>query len=241
MTGPCSRIESSVVVGIPNKQTAMDFMIAKYALNKKIHEATQKTTGPKSLKQRPSGAVGKLSQEQLDELQKQVGPSAHENSSRKKINALKDLSTQLQDAGHTETDHHRSLHHHHHRGAPNHIGKRERNSWRPSITCLNRNAKKVRKEQRSKRYIRARLVTRLAQGGYGSRCAKFVAEKEQSLLADMVEFADLPSASFDKIADRPRHRLPEQFRDAGFLQDEQPHRESQARQVDWCHGMGGAR
>ena len=62
--------------GIPNKKTAMDFMVAKNALKKKIQEAIQDSTGPKSLKERLSGAVQKLSQEQLDELQKQVGPSA---------------------------------------------------------------------------------------------------------------------------------------------------------------------
>ena len=54
---------------------------------------------------------------------------------------------------------------------------------------LEQEREKVRKEQQSKRYIRARLATRLTQGGYGSRYAKFVAEKEQSLLAELVEFA----------------------------------------------------
>ena len=77
----------------------MDFMVAKNAL-KKIQEAMQEATGPKSLKQRLSGASEKLSQEQLDELQKQVGPFG----TTKKINALKDLSTQLQDAGRTDAD-----------------------------------------------------------------------------------------------------------------------------------------
>ena len=51
-----------------------------------------------------SGAFEKLSQEQLDELQKHVDPSAHDKLITKKINALKDLSTQLQDAGRMETD-----------------------------------------------------------------------------------------------------------------------------------------
>ena len=55
----------------------------------------------------------------------------------------------------------------------------------------------MRKEQQSKRYTRARLATRLTQGRYGSRYAKVVAEEEQSLLADMVGFAELQSASFD--------------------------------------------
>ena len=42
--------------------------------------------------------------------------------------------------------------------------------------------------------MRAMFAALLTQRGYGSRYWKFVAEKEQSLLA---EFADLPSASFD--------------------------------------------
>ena len=79
-------------------------MVVKNALKKKIHEAIQEATGPKSLKQRLSGAVEKLSQEHLDELQKQVDPSAHDKLITKKINALKDLSTHLQDAGRTVTD-----------------------------------------------------------------------------------------------------------------------------------------
>ena len=58
----------------------------------------------RSLSSNASGAVEKLSEEQLDELQKQVDPSAHDKLITKKVNALKDLSTQLQDAGRTETD-----------------------------------------------------------------------------------------------------------------------------------------
>ena len=42
----------------------------------------------------PTGAVGKLAKEHLDELQKQVGPSVHDKLITKKINALNDLSTQ---------------------------------------------------------------------------------------------------------------------------------------------------
>ena len=41
-----------------------------------------------------------------------------------------------------------------------------------------------------------------------------------------------------KNADGPHHRLPEHIRDTDVLQDEQPHTESQARQVDWFHGNG---
>ena len=107
----------------------MDFMVAKNALNKKIQEAMQEATGPKSLKQRFSGAVEKLSQELLDELQKQVDPSAHD----KLINALKDLSTQLQGRWAHGDRHHRSEHHHHHEG------------WMPSIACLNRSATRCAK------------------------------------------------------------------------------------------------
>ena len=74
------------------------------ALKKKVHEAIHEAAGPKSLKRRITAAVEKLSQEQLDEFQKQVDPSAHDKFITKKINALKDLSAQLQDAGPTETD-----------------------------------------------------------------------------------------------------------------------------------------
>ena len=92
------------------------------------------------------------------------------------------------------------------------------------------------------------------QGSYGSRYAKLVAEKEQSSVADTASLADVQSASLDtpklwtkqgwpqdKDADGQHYRLQEQVRDTDFLQDEQPHRVSSTRQVDWCHGKGGAR
>ena len=177
--------------GIHHKKTATDSMVAKHALNKKIHEATQDAAGPKSLKQRLTGAVGKLSKEQLDGLQKQVDPSAHDKIVTEKINALKDLSAQLQDAGPTE------------RQTPSKspspppsqksskpYRKQERDSWRPSIACLSRNARRCATSTSQNDTFRARLATRLTQGGRGSRRANFVAEKEQSLLADVVEFAD---------------------------------------------------
>ena len=62
---------------------------------------------------------------------------------------------------------------------------------------LEQEREKVREEQHARRYIRARLATRLIHGGYGSRYAKLVGEMEQSLGADMVALADLQSASFD--------------------------------------------
>ena len=86
------------ICGIPNKKTAMDFIVAKNVLKKKIQEAMQEATGPKSLKQHLSGAVEKLSQEQLWMSSRSRWTHQHmTNSSRK------DLSTQLQD-GTTETD-----------------------------------------------------------------------------------------------------------------------------------------
>ena len=89
--------------GIPNKKTAVDFMVAENALKKKIHEAIQEATGPKSPKQRLSGVVERLSQEQLDELQKQVDFRHMTNASRKR-STLGKISRQLQHAGRTETD-----------------------------------------------------------------------------------------------------------------------------------------
>ena len=160
--------------GIHHKKTAMDFMVAKDALKKKIHEAIQEATGPKSLKQRLSGAFEKWSQEQLDELQKQVDPSAHDQLITKKMNALKDLSTQLQDAGRTEKD----------TIEVNittiieelqTISEAGEEQLEVVKFLLEQERDKVRKEQQSKRYIRARLATRLTQGSYGSRYAKFVA------------------------------------------------------------------
>ena len=56
----------------------------KKCFEKKIHKATQEATGPKSHNQRLTGAVEKLSKEQLDEFQKQVGPSAHDKPTDKK-------------------------------------------------------------------------------------------------------------------------------------------------------------
>ena len=136
----------------------MDFMVAKNALKKKIHEATQEATGSKSLKQRLSGAVEKLSQEQLDELQKQVDPSAHDKVITKKINALTDLSTQLQDAGRTETD----------TIEVNittiieelqTIAEAREEQLEAVKSLLDKECDKVCKEQQSKRHIRARLAT----------------------------------------------------------------------------------
>ena len=194
----------------------MDFMVAKNALKKKIQEAIQEATGPKSLKQRLSGTVQKLSQEQLDELQKQVDPSAHDKLITNNINALKDLSTQLQGAGRTETD-----------------------TIEVNITT-NKEELQIISEageeqleavnyllEQSKRHIRARLATRPTQGSCGSRYAKFVVEKEPAfclqtwLIVRHTEPLDQGWLQ-DKIADRPHHRLPEQFRDADFLRDEQP-------------------
>ena len=161
-------------------------MVAKKCFEKKIQEAIQEATGPKSLKQRLSGAIEKLSQEQLDELPKKVGLSAHDKLITKKINALKHLSTQLQDAGRTETD----------TIEVNITTNRKDVQTRSEAgeeqleavnNLLEKERDKVCKEQQSKRYLRARLATRLTQGGYGSRYATFVAEKGRSLLAGVVE------------------------------------------------------
>ena len=97
-----------------------------------------------------------------------------------KNNALEDLSTQLQDAGRTETDTievnittvTKEL-------QP--ISEAGEEQLEAANYLLKQECEKVRKEQQSKRYIRARLATRLTQGGYESRYAKFVAENEQSL------------------------------------------------------------
>ena len=118
------------------------------------------------------------------------------------------------------------------------------------IYLLEQERDKVRKVQQSKRYIRARLATRLTQGGYGSRYAKFVAEKEQSLLADMVAFADLQSASFDtpKLWTKDGSKTKSLIDHITDCQNNsvtqiscKTNRESQARQVEWCHGNIGAR
>ena len=228
--------------GIPNKKTAMDFMVAKNALKKKIQEAIQDATGPKSLKERLSGAVQKLSQEQLDELQKQVGPSAHDKLITNNINALKDLSTQLQGAGRTETD-----------------------TIEVNITTNKEELQTISEAgeeqleavnyllEQSKRHIRARLATRPTQGSCGSRYAKFVVEKEPALLADMVDFADLQSASFDtpklwtKDGSKTKSLIDHitDYQNNSVTQisckTNSPHREPQARQVDWCHGKVGAK
>ena len=84
------------IVGIPNRKTAMDFMVAKNALKKKIQEAIQVATGPKSLKQRLSLVPLRICRKN--------GWMSSRSRWALRHNALRDLSTQLQDAGRTETD-----------------------------------------------------------------------------------------------------------------------------------------
>ena len=115
------------------------------------------------------------------------------NSSRERSAHGKDLSTQLQDAGRTETD-----------TIDNITTVTEElqtisEAGEEQLEAVNylqeQKREKVRKDPQLKRYIRARLATRLAQGGYGST-SEICGKKEQSLPADMVETGDLPSASF---------------------------------------------
>ena len=57
---------------IPNEKTAVVLNGCQKCFEKKIHEAIQEDTGPRSLEQRNTAAFEKLSEEQLDELRKQM-------------------------------------------------------------------------------------------------------------------------------------------------------------------------
>ena len=104
-----------------------------------------------------------------------MDPSANDKLITKKINVLKDLSTQLQDAGRTETDTIEV-------NITTLMEELQTVSEAAAATrLLEQERDKVRKEQQSKRYTRARLAPRLTQGGYRLRCATFVAEEETVL------------------------------------------------------------
>ena len=111
--------------------------------------------------------------------------------------------------------HHRRQHHHHHWGAPNRIGSRRGTvGGRQLLAWTGRNSPCLQ-TWLSLRFCHQLLFDTPKLWTKGG-------SKTKSLI--------------DHITDFQNNSVTQ-----NFLQDEQPHRESQARQVDWCHGKSGAR